>query len=260
MYWNDIATGTHEYRVPVNSISIHGKYSYREKASRVLFFFHGLGCSADNFSAVLEKEYFRDASLFLFDLPGFGDSDKPGDFPYTMEAFAELAGELIRPFIDRQLFIIAHSMGGGVALLLARDIIEKTAGFVSLEGNLIGADTSVSRTIASFSREEFMETQFPRLKRRFAFSNIMDMTRTDPRALYAASTSLVHWSGSGKLLKKFLGLECKKLYIYGEKNRDMPVLQDLSSVETEMIPNTGHSMMVEQPDALYHVIAGFIDK
>ena len=253
-----LKNGIHEYKPLINNIGIHIKYQYNKNANTILFFLHGLGCSLDNFNSVFQNNYFPGTSLFLFDLPGFGDSDKPDDFPYTLEAHAGIMEKLLRPFTHLRIYIIAHSMGGAVALNLPDNIFNKISGFICLEGNLIGDDCFVSRQVSSFSREEFEKTQFHRYKRKFVFSKIMDLKRTTSFAFYASSQSLVQWSDSGRLLKRFKDLACKKAYFYGEKNRNMVVLNQLAGIQTYMIGGCGHCMMIEQPELLYSAIRTFI--
>ncbi len=55
------------------------------------------------------------------DLPGFGDSEKPGParFAYGIEAFAEAVADLVAAFDLSRANVIGHSMGGAVALTLA---------------------------------------------------------------------------------------------------------------------------------------------
>ena len=67
-----------------------------------------------------------------------------------MEAQARVCAEILKEFSDRNLHIVAHSMGGAVALLLPDDILNDTKTFANIEGKLVGADCGVaSRRIIS---------------------------------------------------------------------------------------------------------------
>ena len=66
--------------------------------------------------------------LWLFDLKGHGASPCPADGKYTVQDQADLV--LARIFKEdmRELTLIGHSLGGGVALLVAIDLIKERKG------------------------------------------------------------------------------------------------------------------------------------
>ena len=53
------------------------------------------------------------------DLIGFGKSDKPATFPYTMEAMADVVREFARTVKAERPVLVGHSMGGQTALAFA---------------------------------------------------------------------------------------------------------------------------------------------
>ncbi|MFI9595231.1 alpha/beta fold hydrolase [Nonomuraea sp. NPDC052265] len=58
-------------------------------------------------------------SLFV-DLLGFGTSDRPTAFGYTMEEHADALATALRAADVRAAQVVAHSMGGTIAVHLAR--------------------------------------------------------------------------------------------------------------------------------------------
>jgi pimeloyl-ACP methyl ester carboxylesterase len=54
--------------------------------------------------------------VVALDLPGYGKSDKPASFPYTMEAMADAARELATALGAVRPVVVGHSMGGQTAL------------------------------------------------------------------------------------------------------------------------------------------------
>jgi 2-hydroxy-6-oxonona-2,4-dienedioate hydrolase len=93
-----------------------------------LLFIHGLGSSADRWLDIPDalSLYFHTLAI---DLPGFGESDRPSDMNYTIEAFSDI----VREFIDktkiteedrgnnkaRTTTLVGHSLGGYVASRIA---------------------------------------------------------------------------------------------------------------------------------------------
>ena len=62
------------------------------------------------------------------DLPGFGLSDKPGGFDYSLSGYARFIVSFMDEMGIRQAVLVGNSMGGGVAVktaLLAPDRIER---------------------------------------------------------------------------------------------------------------------------------------
>lgn len=61
-------------------------------------------------------------TVYAVDLPGFGRSDKGPNYPYTLASYAQSLYDFIRAEGIHKLTIMAHSMGGQVAMRLASRI------------------------------------------------------------------------------------------------------------------------------------------
>lgn len=88
------------------------------KAEQVLLFVHGFLGSTFSWRyllPMLSPHY----TVYAVDLPGFGRSAKKKDYPYTLTAFAKSIHNFAVSQTVRPLTIIAHSMGGQVAMRLA---------------------------------------------------------------------------------------------------------------------------------------------
>lgn len=87
-------------------------------AEQVLLLIHGFLGSTFSWRyllPLLSPHY----TVYAVDLPGFGKSDKGTQYPYTLSAYAKSIQELLQAEGIKQLTILAHSMGGQVALRLA---------------------------------------------------------------------------------------------------------------------------------------------
>lgn len=240
---------------------------YRKGSGELILFLHGLGCSKESFADVWELKGFEKYSMLAVDLAGHGDSIRPPDFSYSMEDQAELCASLLSGIEYERLHIVAHSMGGAAGLILAGKSGKKLASFVSVEGNLTGADCGlVSRKSISYPLEQFLGGKFDK----FIEANEKSEDRSlrlwagmlrkcSPLAFHRSAESLVKWSDSGRLLKMFLGLECRKAYMYGERNSGMEVLGMLEGVERISVSGSGHFVMSDNPPEFYAKLLSFLN-
>ena len=92
---------------------------YRETGhGEPVLLLHGLGASSYAWRYVIPKLATSNRVIAL-DLKGFGQSDKPKDGKYSLFDQAELVDKFIREHRLKNLTLVGHSFGGGVALALA---------------------------------------------------------------------------------------------------------------------------------------------
>jgi pimeloyl-ACP methyl ester carboxylesterase len=111
---------------------------------------HGIGSQWQMWEPVLDRVA-REREVVALDLPGFGDSEERRARP-TVEALATAAAE----FLDGLGFAGAHvagnSLGGGVALQLARMGVVRSACGISPAGFVNGREGRYARTVLMESR------------------------------------------------------------------------------------------------------------
>jgi pimeloyl-ACP methyl ester carboxylesterase len=91
---------------------------------------HGFGTNTFTWRHIA-PDLARDHNVIAVDLKGFGQSDKPFDDRYSAADQAELLAELILDRDLRDLTLVGHSYGGGVALLLALEADTRLKGRLS---------------------------------------------------------------------------------------------------------------------------------
>ena len=226
----------------------------------LIVFIHGLGCSSASFYKAWDFNRLANYSLLAFDLPGFGLSEKPEKYSYSMQDQADLCQKLLEQFRVKRVHMVAHSMGGAIGLLLVQKFLSHS--FINVEGNLISEDCGLfSRNTIEISEQDFVKQGFFDLRQLTDGykENCFDLVNTTPEAFYRSAKSLVQWSDSGKLLDIFNQLTVPALYVYGQDNASMPILQRLNvQTKTIQIPASGHFPMIENADAFYSVVADFI--
>ncbi|MFC1849977.1 alpha/beta fold hydrolase [candidate division CSSED10-310 bacterium] len=239
---------------------------YREKSDCLIFCIHGLGCAKEAFAGIWHRAELSDFSIMIPDLVGFGESVKPSDFPYSMEAQARVCRLLADTFAGSDIIIVAHSMGAVIGLLLAELIADRLQSFVMIEGNLIPQDCALvsSRTI-NYSFEDFKREGFNKLRSEIASSVKpgaqlwLEWTKkADCLAFYKSAQSLVKWSASNRLLPRFSQLPVGKVYFYGQENEDMDILQLMPDIKKIAISQSGHFVMNDNPAEFYPELAAFI--
>ncbi len=104
-------------------------YSDTGTGSPVLLI-HGFGSSTYTWKNILPS-LARNHRVIAVDMKGFGQSDKPYDEHYSAFDQAELMAELIEAEDLRDLTIVGHSFGGGVALALALQADGRLKGRIS---------------------------------------------------------------------------------------------------------------------------------
>lgn len=104
----------------------------------LLLFLHGFPTCSYDWAQVIQN--LPTHPILAFDFLGFGLSDKPKNYNYTLSAHADLALDLIKKHNEkgRQIFIIAHDMGTSVcAEILARQLDSTLPTDVKITGALL---------------------------------------------------------------------------------------------------------------------------
>lgn len=91
-----------------------------------LLLLHGFGANSYTWHRWV-PELARDHRVIRVDLKGFGAAPKPDDDAYAPADHAELLLRLVRGRDLRDLTVVGHSLGGGIALLLALRLLEAEA-------------------------------------------------------------------------------------------------------------------------------------
>ena len=251
-----------QIKIVLNDKPLNISYIFREAGDRSILFIHGLGSAADCFEDVWDFSDFLDFTIMAFDLPGFGDSDKPEWLDYSMQSQAEICSLIVRKFNLNHINLVAHSMGGAIGLLAIPAISSLMDSFICLEGNLIGADCSGSRAALNYTFNDFRRGGFHKLRSEIGSKADANYARCLAKCpdfvFYRSSESLVEWSDSGKLLENFLNLDINKSYVYGEHNENSPVLSYLPGINKLKIPRAGHGMMADNPQAFYSGLLGLL--
>ena len=89
------------------------------EGQQTVLFIHGLGSYLKFWRYQLDAFAAQGYRVIAVDLPGYGKSDKPSSFPYTMEAMADAVHELAQKLDAGKPILVGHSMGGQTTLSYA---------------------------------------------------------------------------------------------------------------------------------------------
>ncbi|MGW2488508.1 alpha/beta fold hydrolase [Streptomyces sp. NPDC001606] len=223
-------------------------------------YLHGLGSMSSVYHAHIaaRPELAGRRSLFV-DLPGHGVSDRPQHFGYTLAEHADAVAAALDTARVAGAELIAHSMGGAVAIVLAHRRPDLVSRLVLTEANLdpFPPPTAGSSGIAAYTEDEFAEREYARVLDRVGPLWAATMRLADPRALHRSAVGLRQ--GSDPVMRTILeGLPVDRVYMQGEHSGDLAGRADLEAagVRVVTVPGAGHNVMFDNPDAFAAVVGG----
>jgi pimeloyl-ACP methyl ester carboxylesterase len=231
-----------------------------------LVFIHGLGSASSSwFPSILRHPLLGTKRAILVDLLGFGFSDRPSKFRYSMEDHADTVALLLDHLNLKRCTVIGHSMGGSIAIVLAATRPDLVSNLIIAEGNLDPGPGSVSGPITAQTEEQFMKNGYAAFLRGVISKGWADYAGTvqssDPRAMHRSAVSLIA-ERHPTFREQLLALSILRTFIFGEaslgeKNIVHPDVQRLSNdrIRVEIVKNAGHDMMSDNPDGFAQAIA-----
>ncbi|GLP64215.1 MULTISPECIES: alpha/beta hydrolase [unclassified Streptomyces] len=221
---------------------------------------HGLGSISAVYHAHIaaRPELAGRRSLFV-DLPGHGVSDRPEHFGYTLEDHADALAVALDAAQLTGVELIAHSMGGSVALVLAHRRPELVSRLVLTEANLDASPpaTAGSSRIDAYEEDDFVAGAHARVLEKVGPLWAATMRLADPRALHRSAAGLRR--GSVPMMREILeGLPIDRVYLQGELSGELEGRSTLEAtgVRVVTVPGAGHNVMLDNPDAFVAVVAG----
>jgi pimeloyl-ACP methyl ester carboxylesterase len=246
---------------------------------------HGFGASTYTWRHIA-PELARDHRVIAVDLKGFGQSDKPFDSRYSVFDQADLLAQLIEDHDLRNLTIVGHSFGGGVALVLALSTDPRLKGRIS---RLVLLDTiAYPQHIPVFFRMLDMPlvshlgvrmvppTVQTRIALRIAFldnSKIEDdevEAYAAPLRTAAGKHAIIHSArqilpeGLEELSKRYESIALPTLILWCDHDRIVPLdvglklRRTLPNSTLRLVEGCGHMPQEEQPAATLSLLQGFL--
>lgn len=234
-------------------------------------FVHGNNAGADWTPLMTPVAEF--ARVIAPDMPGFGDADKPADWPYTVPGYADHLDGIIGQLGLHRVHLVAHDFGGPWALAWAADHLDAVASIT-----LINTPVTIDHFAAKLWRTPVVGEAANRIigARRPATAitrrlnpglpaaaldeivrhSTVPATRRAVLGLYR-STGSDALSAYAQRLKAFDG---KVLIVWGEADKYIPRDQAdqqhdiFRHAQIRPVPGAGHWPWLDQPD----LVAGYL--
>ncbi|MFB7930501.1 alpha/beta fold hydrolase [Streptomyces sp. NPDC056039] len=227
---------------------------------------HGLGATSPAyFTEVAVDPRLAGRRSLLIDLLGHGISDRPAGFDYTLEGHADaLAGALTQAGVEGAE-LIAHSMGGSVAIVLAARHPGLVSRLVLIDANLDPVPrvpgSSGSSGIAFYSEEEFLEGGWAEVRDRVGAHWWSTMRLAGREALHRSAFHLTR--GTVPTMRELLlDLKIPRSFLLPEADGPLPGADALteSGVSVVSIPDCGHNIMLDNPEAFVEATAAALEE
>jgi len=225
-----------------------------------LVFIHGSGDSGRVWR--LQVEHFGTQHAFVLDLPGHGQ--RPDTLPaeVTIQEYAQAAHDITTQELHlQQPIIVGHSLGGAIALTMALEYENELGGIV-----LVGTGARL-RILPTLLAEAKNTPEQARLR----LSQLAVATTTAPSVSQAVVQEQVTLGPSilyrdlaacdiFDIMKRLYEISIPTLILCGTEDQLTPVKystylhQHIQSSTLRVIPDAGHYVMREQPEAVNSAI------
>jgi pimeloyl-ACP methyl ester carboxylesterase len=220
-----------------------------------ILFLHGLLCASScDFPRIAADPALAGRRMLLVDLLGAGFSDRPGDFGYMAEDHAGTVTALLDGLALGSVDLVGHSMGGSIAIVTAARRPQVIRRLVVSEPNLDAGGGSFSLPVSRQSEADYVARGHAAEVRKLIADGqtilSASLERADPVAVHRGATSLVR-GGSPSWRAQLEALPMPRTFIFGARSLPDPDSERLPrmGVEVRIVPDAGHSMIVENPSA-----------
>ncbi|MFG2820057.1 alpha/beta fold hydrolase [Kitasatospora sp. NPDC048365] len=223
-------------------------------------YLHGLGASSPVYwAAAAAHPLLTGHRSLLLDLLGFGISDRPTDFGYTLEEHADAVALALESAGVEGAEVVAHSLGGAVAILLAARHPHLVSRLVLVDSVLDPAPpvlTPGGSGIASCTEEEFLAHGWARTEARVGPTWWATMRLAGRVALYRTTVHRGRGTVPG-LREQLSGLSVPRTFLHPEADGAPAGAAELAAagVVIRAVPDCGHNIMFDNPEGFARATA-----
>ena len=236
-----------------------------------LIFIHGAGQDHSNWQLPARWFAWHGHSVLTVDLPGHGRSD--GTALETIQDMGQWIGRLMDAAGVKQAGLVGHSMGGGIAVEAAVAFPERITRIALLGTSL---SMPVNEALLTAARDEPEKahqmiatwSHGPRAKIGrnpspglwMIGSSMALLRRNRPGTLHAAFDACNRWRSGPEAARR---IKCPALVIIGGSDSMTPpkigrqLAEAIAGSRTIVVPDCGHMLMYEAPDAVLDALIGF---
>jgi pimeloyl-ACP methyl ester carboxylesterase len=283
--WTDAADKIHHaensHFVEVDGATVHYQ-EFGEKTNPTLLLVHGYTASTYVWKTVAPMLADANFHIVAVDLLGFGYSDKPAAFDYTIAAQARMIERLMNRLGIGKATIVGSSYGGAVASTLALDYAERVEKLVLvgavcndevLENPILklAAIPFVGEILTPFmldsktlSKARMKQTLAPDSHHLITNERVESVIRPlkAKDAHYSVLASARNWDANRIQIDAHL-INQPTLLIWGENDTVIPVRNGQSLYDSILnsrlvvLKNCGHLPQEEKPEKFVELVSGF---
>jgi pimeloyl-ACP methyl ester carboxylesterase len=247
-----------------------GGKSFDPKKHAVIFI-HGAGQDHTNWQLPARWFAWNGYAALAPDLPGHGRSDGPP--PETIQDMAQWIGRLMDAANIKTAGLVGHSMGGAIAVEAAAALPERISR-IALLGTALSMPVNEALLTAARDAPEQAHRMItgwalgPRAKIGgnpapglwMSGGSLALLSRNQTGTLYAAFNACNRWKSGPESAQR---VRCPALAIIGASDSMTPpkigraLAEKISGSRTVTVPNAGHMMMYEAPDAVLDALIDF---
>jgi pimeloyl-ACP methyl ester carboxylesterase len=221
-------------------------------------------------------------SVYALDLPGFGYSDKPLNFDYTSNGYAEFIVSFLNAYSVERAVLVGNSMGGQIALMVGLKYPDRVTGLVLIDSGgypqsveflpfkLLGVPVIGEISMALINRTIIQIM----LKKGIYFdgSFATDEVITNYRNVYGTVNAR---KTPPKIMRKIMkdeeyvasnlkNIKCPTLIIWGAQDRVISPSRaemfgrDIDNASAMIIPQAGHMPQTEKSKVVNKSVIDFI--
>lgn len=213
-------------------------------------FVHGLGSNGlAIYRNVVSDPAIAGHRTLVLDLPGHGSSDRPADFPYTLEAHAAAVAAACSAAGVEGIDLVGHSLGGDTSIVVAARYPGLVGRLVISEANLDALPPSAteraSQAIRLQTEAEFVATGYEQLMASYP-EWAATLVRCSPIAVYRSAVGLT--AGITPMTRElFVGLDMPRTFLFGDRGEPLLDAKGLraAGVRVVEIPDAGHMVMLD---------------
>ncbi len=248
---------------------------------------HGVGGWAENWRETIAALAQHGHRAYAVDLPGFGESERPRGARYFDPArpfYARFVVDLLDALRCERAHLVGHSLGGAIAYTAAVTAPERASSLVLVAGGGMGLELALALRLATLPGMRLVAwLRGSRATRDSVASCFYDVRRVPqkmweeadryvPRSLgetirvLRAGVTLrgIRPSLRSAWLARAGGYGGPVLVVWGERDAVIPPVQARAvadifpHAEVRLIPDAGHLVMIERPDAFQAALLPFL--
>jgi menaquinone-9 beta-reductase len=221
------------------------------------------------------------ARAVAFDMPGFGQADKPESFDYTVDGYARFLGSMLDQLHIERAHLVLHDFGGPWGLQWAADNPDRLASVVLINTGVlpdyrwhylariwrtpVAGEVFQATTTRSGLRMALRHGNPRGLPRAFVDRMYDDMDPGTSRAILRLYRSTDDPSAVGHRQAEVLApLDRPALVIWGAHDPYLPVAlaerqrEAFPSAEVEILDDSGHWPFADNPEAVGRLVEPFL--